>query len=164
MAPRNPSFDLPRWGIALCAILVIAIAGVIIFPDVAPLSSQNETATLDEDSLIVPVPGREDEIVLHYIPELNRITVIVFPLWTDDAVTLAVTRQANPNEVSNPVYGPVTFNAADAHPAIKYSYDIEETHILTVTSLRPDGVLSSRYRVSFGGRFFQNTSLEVTQI
>lgn len=149
MAPRNPFFDLPPWGIGLCLLAVACLVGAILLPGLYADLARNETA--GGDALNAPLPGREGEVHLFYDPDLERMTVACFPDPALTSLTLAVARQPNPNEPPIPLYGPVTFPDLADLPALQYQYDIAETHVLTVTTLGAAGGASSRYRVTVPG-------------
>lgn len=149
MAPRNPFFDLPPWGIGLCLLAVACLVGAILLPGLYADLARNETA--GGDALNAPLPGREGEVHLFYDPDLERMTVACFPDPALTSLTLAVARQPNPNEPPIPLYGPVTFPDLADLPALQYQYDIAEAHVLTVTTLGAAGGASSRYRVTVPG-------------
>jgi hypothetical protein len=143
VAPRTPFFDLPPWGIALCLIAAACLAGAFLLPGLYADLARNETA--GGDALNAPLPGREGEVHLFYDPDLERMTVAVFPGPATTSLTQAVARQPNPNEPPIPLYGPVTF------PDLADQYDIAEAHVLTVTTLGAAGGASSRYQVRVPG-------------
>ena len=149
MASRTPFFDLPPWGIALCLLLAACLAGAVFLPGLYADLARNETVR--GEPLQTPLPGREGAVHLIYDPDLERMTVAVFPDPAMTAITLAVARHSNPNEPPIPIYGPVTFTDLAEVPALQYQYDIAETHVLTVTTLGAAGGASSRYRVTVPG-------------
>ena len=149
MASRTPFFDLPPWGIALCLLLAACLAGAVFLPGLCADLTRNETT--EGEPFQAPLPGREGEVHLFYDPDLERMTVAVFPDPATTAITLAVARQPNPNEPPILLYGPVTFTDLAEVPAVQYHYDIAENHVLTVTTLGAAGGASSRYRVTVPG-------------
>jgi hypothetical protein len=86
VAPRNPFFDLPPWGVALCLLAAACLIGVAVLPGLYTDLARNETA--GGEPLQAPLPGREGETQLSYDPGLERMTVACFPGPATTALTL----------------------------------------------------------------------------
>lgn len=157
MTSRTPFYGISGGLIVYLAVLVTVFVAFVVSPAFLPgYATSNTAAGTDDDPLMVHAPGREDEVVFLYVPELGRMTVVVFPKWDNASVTLVVSRTSSS---LNPIFDPVTFDSAVRPEAVLYSYDIDVPHCVMVTVLDDGEGLSTRYWIAFDRDY---TALRVT--
>jgi len=159
--PRaGPLIDLSRTGWIVCILFAALLWGGLLLPGLlADLVDEDPAAP--GSTLAAPLPGREGELHLFYIPDPGRMTVAFFPGSTETALTLAVTRQASSGDDPIPIYGPVTVPVPPGQPTVQYRYAIAENHVLTVTTAGNGSAESNHYRVTVANLIPGEPQLEV---